>query len=95
MEPSIALNLRLYHTAFEMWQYLGRLYTQESMACQYQLEYELAEYNQGGKQIQDYCSGFMSLWIAYDSLAYATMPEASLDVVQKIHQPTQLYQFLM
>lgn len=95
VEPSIALNLHLYHTASEMWQYLRRLYTQENMARQFQLEYELAEYNQGDKQIQDYYSGFMSLWIEYDSLVYAAVPEASLAVVKKIHQTTQLNQFLM
>lgn len=52
------------------------------------MEYETAEYNQGGKSIQVYFSGFINLWTKYFDLVDTTVPSRSLQVTKKVH-PTK------
>lgn len=63
VDPHIATNLRAYKTAAGMWKYLEKVYHQTSDARRFQLENELAAYNQGDRSIQEYYSGFMNLWL--------------------------------
>lgn len=60
----------------------------------FQLEFEIREYNQANKSIKDYYSGFMSLWMEYTSLVYATVPTHANDAIQQI-QTTQRDQLLI
>lgn len=53
VELSIALNLRPYPTATEMWDYLSKIYHQQNDARQFHLEYEIAECSQGGTYDQE------------------------------------------
>lgn len=95
VEPSIAINLRAYQTAADMWSHLQRIYHQEYDAQSFQLGYEIAEYNQGDKTVQEYYSGFMTLWIEYTSFMYATIPDQAIGLIQKVNESTQRHQFLM
>lgn len=47
------------------------------------MENETAEYNQGDKSIQDYFSGFISLWTKYVDLVDTTVPSGSLQATKK------------
>lgn len=53
VEPSVALNLRPYPTATEMWDYLTKIYHQQNDVIQFHLEYEIAECSQGDKYDQE------------------------------------------
>lgn len=48
-EPSIAFNLRPYQTVADMWNYFQWVYHQENDAHQFQLEYEITQYNKINK----------------------------------------------
>lgn len=65
VEPQIAINLRPYKTATEMWKYLETIYHQNSDAHKFQLDMEIHEFSQGERTIQEYYSNFMSLWLEY------------------------------
>lgn len=95
LEPSIAINVRPYNTVAEMWKYFSKIYHQQNDARHFQLEYEIAEYNQGHKSVQEYYSKFMNPWSEYASLVCTTIPTDSIGSVQKVHESTQHHQFLM
>ena len=50
----IVLNLRSYKTTKVMWDYLKKVYNQDNSTRRFQLEYEVANYSQGGLSVQDY-----------------------------------------
>ncbi|KAG6629834.1 hypothetical protein CIPAW_14G112700 [Carya illinoinensis] len=78
-----------------MWEYLRKVYNQDNTARRFQLEYEIASYTQGDLSIQDYFSGFNTLWGEFTDMIYAKVPEASLSVVQAVHEQSKRDQFLM
>lgn len=45
VEPFIALNLRPYQTAHDMWNYLKKVYCQDNDARKFHLAYDIAEYH--------------------------------------------------
>ncbi|KAJ0099816.1 hypothetical protein Patl1_20691 [Pistacia atlantica] len=51
VDPIIVLNLRPYKTAKSMWEYLKKVYNQDNIARQSQLEYEISSYTQGDLSI--------------------------------------------
>jgi hypothetical protein len=57
----IILNLRLYKTTKSMWEYLKKVYSQNNMAQQFQLEYEIANYTYGYFSIQECFTRFQIL----------------------------------
>lgn len=95
MDSSLVINLRPYKTAKAMWDYLKKVYAQNSSARRFQLEYEMSNYAQGKLSIQDYYSGFVTLWTEYTNIVYASVPETSLEAVITLHQTSQRDQFLM
>ncbi|XP_042966866.1 uncharacterized protein LOC122300350 [Carya illinoinensis] len=95
VDPLIVLNLKPYKTAQSMWEYLRKVYNQDNTARRFQLEYEIASYTQGDLSIQDYFSGFNTLWGEFTDMIYAKVPEASLSVVQAVHEQSKRDQFLM
>ena len=73
----IVFNLRSYKTAKDMWEYLKKVYNQDNTAKRFQLEYDIANYSQGNLSIQDYFSGFQSLWAEFVDIVYAKVPTES------------------
>lgn len=95
VDPMIVLNLRPYKTAKEIWEYLKKVYNQDNTARRFQLEYEIANYTQANLNIQDYFSGFQSLWGEFADIIYAKGPVKSLAAVQTVHEQSKRDQFLM
>ncbi|MBA0711947.1 hypothetical protein Golax_011076 [Gossypium laxum] len=73
MYSSLVSNVRPYKTAKAMWDYLRKIYAKNSLARRFQLEYEMFNYTQGNLSIQDYYSGFVTLWVEYANIVYALM----------------------
>ncbi|XP_068655783.1 uncharacterized protein [Aristolochia californica] len=95
IKPHLVLNLRPYKTAADMWNYLHKAYHQTSTACQFQVEYEMANFTQGGHSIEEYFSGFQNLWANYTDIVYENVSVAALSTVQAIHKTSKRDQFLM
>ncbi|KAH0983227.1 hypothetical protein GBA52_010404 [Prunus armeniaca] len=95
VEPNIILNLRSSQTAAQMWTYLKKIYSQQNIARWFQLEHELAAFQQDSLSISDFYSRFTNLWAEYTDIVYADLPSEGLSSVQSIHETTQRDQFLM
>ena len=95
VEPHLVLNLRAYKTAAAMWNYLNTVYNQDNSARHFQLEYEMANFTQGDLSIEEYFSGFRTLWTDYSDIVYANVPIAALSTVQAVHATSKRDQFLM
>ena len=78
-----------------MWNYLHTVYNQDNSARRFQLEYEMANFTQGSLSIEEYFSGFQTLWTDYSNIVYVNVPAATLSVVQVVHATSNQDQFLM
>ncbi|KAL5843291.1 hypothetical protein ACOSQ3_009258 [Xanthoceras sorbifolium] len=88
-------NLRSFTTAKQMWEYLKRIYNQDNNARRFQLELEIANYNQGNLSIEQFYGGFLSLWSEYSGIVHAKVPKAALGALLAVHEASQRDQFLM
>ena len=95
VEPHLVLNLRPYKTVAAMWNCLHTVYNQDNSARRFQLEYEMTNFTQGSLSIEEYFSGFQTIWTDYSDIVYANVPAAALSAVQAVHATSKRYQFLM
>ena len=95
VEPHLVLNLRPYKTATAMWNYLHTVYNQDNSAKHFQLEYEMANFTQGSLSIEEYFSGFQTLWTNYSDIVYVNVLAAALSAIQAMHATNKRDQFLM
>jgi hypothetical protein len=75
--------------------YLETIYHHDNDARKFQLDLEIHEYNQGPKSIQEYYSGFMSLWLEHNSILYSKVPTEAMITVQELQEKNMRDQFLM
>ena len=71
------------------------MYHQDNSAHQFQLECDIAEYTRGNLSIQDYDSGFRTLWSEYEGIKYANVSDDVLKVIQDLQASSHQEQFLM
>ena len=86
VDQLIVFNLGPYKTAKDMWEYLKKVCNQDNIAIHFQLEYDITNYSQGNLSIQDYFSGFQSLWAKFVDIVYAKILAKSLFIVQEVHE---------
>ena len=55
----------------------------------------MANFTQGSLSIEEYSSGFQTLWADYCDIVYANVPIAALSVVREVHATSKRDQFLM
>jgi hypothetical protein len=70
VDPNIVLNLRPFTTAVKMWDYLKKVYSQNNAARRFQLEHEIAIFQQESLSISEFYSHFMNLWSEYTNIVY-------------------------
>ncbi len=95
MEPHLILSLRPHRSAKAMWDYLKQVYNQDNNARRFQLELAIANYTQGDLSVQEYYSGFLTLWNDYSDLVTTKVSAEGLAAVQEVHRTSQRDQFLM
>ena len=95
VESHLVLNLRPYKTAAAMWTYLNMVYNQDNSAKRFHLEYEMANFTQGSLSIEEYFSGFQTLWADYCYIVYANVPTTTLSAIREVHATSKRDQFLM
>jgi len=95
VDPNIVLNLRPFTTAAKMWDYLKKIYSQNNTARRFQLEHDIAIFQQDSLSISDFYSHFLNLWAEYTDIVYENLPAEGLTSVQQVHETTKRDQFLM
>ena len=71
------------------------VYNQDNSAKRFHLEYEMANFTQGSLSIEEYFSGFQTLWDDYCDIVYANVPTTALSTVREVHATSKRNQFLM
>ncbi|KAG6474294.1 hypothetical protein ZIOFF_068220 [Zingiber officinale] len=84
MEPHLILSLCPHKSAKAMWDYLKQVYNQDNNARRFQLELAIANYTQGDLSVQEYYSGFLTLWNDYLDLVIAKLSTESVEAVQQV-----------
>ena len=69
------------------------IYNQDNSARLFKLEYEIANYSQGGIFVQNYFSRFHNLWDEFTNIVYANIPTEYL--FKKAHEQSKRDHFLM
>ncbi|CAL1367505.1 unnamed protein product [Linum trigynum] len=95
VEPNIALGLRSFATAHEMWTHIFALHSQQSASCQFEVSNALALLHQGDKDIRTYYQEALHLWTEEDMLSAALLKGAVLQAMMAERQRTQLMNFIM
>ena len=95
IQPHLVLNLRPYKIAADIWNDLYTVYNQDNSTRRFQLEYEMVNFTRESLSIEEYFSGFQTLWIDYSDIVYANVPVAALSAVQAVHATNKRDQFLM
>ncbi|KAK2396270.1 putative mitochondrial protein [Trifolium repens] len=95
VDPKIVLNLRPFNTAAKMWKYLEKIYSQNNTARRFQLEHEIAIFQQESLSISEFYSHFMNLWAEYTDIVYKDLSAEGQTTVQTVHETTKRDQFLM
>ena len=91
--PSIGMQLAKYDYAKDVWDHLGRLYTQSNFAKKYQLECDIRALEQKKLSIQEFYSAMTDLW---DQLALTESAELRAFAPYVANREEQrLVQFLM
>ena len=85
VESHLVLNLRPYKIVASLWTYLNTVYNQDNSAKRFHLEYEMANFTQGSLSIEEYFSGFQTLWADYCDIVYANVPTIALSAVREVH----------
>jgi len=94
VEPNIILNLRPFNTAAKMWDYLKKIYNQNNTARRFQLEHEIAIFQQDSLSISDFYSHFLNLWAEYTDIVHKDLSTEGQIAVQNVHDTTKRDQFL-
>ena len=92
IEPQIAISLQSFTKAFEKWNHIKKLYHQ-TRAIKFYPDTELAKYCQGDKSVEEFYTGFLTLWNEKDSMILAFVPSESASHVLSVQQEAQISQF--
>ena len=55
----------------------------------------MANFTQGSLSIEEYLSGFQTLWVDYCDIVYTNVPTTALSAVREVHATSKRDQFLM
>lgn len=69
----IVLNLRPYKSAHGVWEYLKKVNAQSNNAQRIQLEFELAQFSQDSRVVDEFYSSFSNFWIEYTNIIHTSV----------------------
>ncbi|CAN0919434.1 Retrovirus-related Pol polyprotein from transposon RE1 [Linum grandiflorum] len=94
VDPTVALSLRSFTTAHEMWENLEASHSQIDASRQFEIEYPLSQLSQGDKSIREYYRAATNLWIKQDMITGSLLDNPlSADVI-KAQKKSRMMQFL-
>ncbi|CAN1176981.1 Retrovirus-related Pol polyprotein from transposon TNT 1-94 [Linum perenne] len=95
MEPGIALTLRTFESAADVWAHLRKTYSQVNVSRVFEVEYALASLTQGDMDIRSFHLAAQTLWTEQDILSNSLLTSiASAEIQQERHR-NRVLQFLM
>ncbi|CAN0899653.1 Retrovirus-related Pol polyprotein from transposon RE1 [Linum grandiflorum] len=94
VDPAVALSLRSFSTAHEMWEHLEASHSQVDASRQFDIEYQLSQLSQGDKSIRDYYRTATNLWIEHDLITASLLTKPLPAEVIKAQKQSRMMQFL-
>ncbi|CAN0885253.1 hypothetical protein LINGRAHAP2_LOCUS15069 [Linum grandiflorum] len=95
MESKIALTLRTFTSAAEIWEHLQKTYSQVNTSRIFEVEYELAKLTQGELDVRSFYLAAQTLWTEQDLISTSTLSAEVSTAVQKERHRSRVLQFLM
>ncbi|CAL1369837.1 unnamed protein product [Linum trigynum] len=94
VDLGIALSLRSFSTAHEMWQHLCSLYSQTSASRQFEVSTAIANLSQGDLDVRSYYQSALHLWTEEDMLSLAVTKGQVVPAMLQERKRLRLMQFL-
>ncbi|CAN0830494.1 hypothetical protein LINGRAPRIM_LOCUS3260 [Linum grandiflorum] len=91
----IALSLRYFTTAADIWKHLTKTYTQVNASRQFEIEYELAKLCQGDLDIHSYYLAASQMWTEQDLMVSSLHDSATSAILIAERNRSRILQFLM
>ncbi|CAN0876377.1 Retrovirus-related Pol polyprotein from transposon TNT 1-94 [Linum grandiflorum] len=95
IEANIALTLRTHTCAATVWDLLSKRYSQTNSSRTFELEYELAQINQGELDIRSFHLLIQNLWTEQDLISTSTYTTDVYDAMLKERNKARVIQLLM
>ncbi|KAH0693768.1 hypothetical protein KY285_020865 [Solanum tuberosum] len=95
VHADIAMGLRPFSSASEMWLHLRNVYQQRNLARELEVERNIVEYTQGDKNVRSFYVGLQLLWSEHDQISGRNMSTAGIKEMLGERQRTMMEQFLM
>ncbi|CAL1354944.1 unnamed protein product [Linum trigynum] len=94
VDPVVALTLRSFATAAEMWAHLRDSYAQVHPSRQFEVEFQLSLLAQGDKSIAAYYRAATNLWIEADLMTASSLTQPLSAEVKAVQKRQRMMQFL-
>ncbi|CAN0928687.1 Retrovirus-related Pol polyprotein from transposon RE1 [Linum grandiflorum] len=94
-ETKIALTLRTFTYAAEIWEHHQKTYSQFNTSRIFEVEYELAKLTQGELDARSFYLAAQTLWTKQDLISTSTLSPEVSTAVQKERHRSRVLQFLM
>ncbi|KAF2323168.1 hypothetical protein GH714_033809 [Hevea brasiliensis] len=95
IEQDIALSLRPFSTANEIWVHLQKLYSQPNHARLFEIEYEIAGINQDDRDVRTFHSELLGLWTELDMVSMSLVDKSAYADLKKERDRNRVLQFLV
>lgn len=88
-------NFHSFLIAKVIWGHLKVIYDPNNVVKCFQLELDIANYQQGTLSIQYYYSEFLNVWVEHSEILHVDVPKTSLVVVRNSYEVSKRDQLLM
>ncbi|PHU02663.1 F-box/kelch-repeat protein SKIP11 [Capsicum chinense] len=95
VHANIAMGLRPFSLASEMWTHIRTVYQQSNLTREFELERNIAKYTLGDKNVHSFYDGLLLLWLEQDQILRQNISKAGLKEVLEEQKKTRVVQFLM
>ncbi|CAN1245740.1 Retrovirus-related Pol polyprotein from transposon TNT 1-94 [Linum grandiflorum] len=95
IDQNIALTLRTFDCAADVWTHLKKTYSQVNHSRVFEVEYELAKMTQGELDVRSFYNVVAQLWTEQDLLSDSTLDADVSAGIRKERQRSRILQFLM
>ncbi|KAF2283065.1 hypothetical protein GH714_043724 [Hevea brasiliensis] len=95
VEKDIALSLRPFSTANEIWVHLQKLYSQPNHARLFEIEYEIARINQDDRDVWTFYFELIGLWTELDMVSMSLVDKSAYADLKKERDKNRVLQFLV
>ncbi|CAN1139587.1 hypothetical protein LINPERHAP2_LOCUS11369 [Linum perenne] len=95
VNPSIAMTLRTFTSAADVWTHLRKNYSQINASRVFEVEYEITRLQQGDMDVRSFHLAAQKLWTEQDLLSSSLLTSAASDEIRKDRHRGRVLQFLI